>query len=230
MKNPFIILLLSVIILTNCNENFWGYNYDAPALINITHIHGNLVDKYSGEPIHPATITVNGQETKTDENGNYLMNYIIPEEIEPNQQEIGYVSIVAPDYLHYNSSFIILPVDNVINIELEYSVPTILNAVSHGDTTQAIIRDYQGIDDIRYTTVTFLEDTGYGVWIRKEFELNEMINIDMYTSYYEFVVDDSVNIMNLSRISDWFRITAKDKSDNIHRLDFTINPDSSLFF
>ena len=59
--------------------------------------------------------------------------------------------------------------------------------------------------------------------------MDKISDIDFNSAYYEFDVD-SVTIMNLTKISDWFRITARDKSDNVHRVDFTISPDSSLFF
>jgi hypothetical protein len=229
MKIKIFILTSIIIISTGCNENFWGYNYDAPALINVTRIQGNISDKFSGNPIQPATININGQETLTDEFGNFLLNYVIPDDIEPNQPEVGYLTIIALNYLPYSTTFIIYPIENTVNIELEYAPPIVLNAVSHGDTTQAIIKDYQSTNDINFVSVTFLEDTGSGVWIRKEFEMNKMNNIDINTAYYQFVVD-SVTIMNLSRISDWFRITARDKSENIHMVSFTIHPDSSLFF
>ena len=229
MKNQYIIIFILVMIVASCNENFWGYNYDAPPLAKLTRIQGNLIDKYSGNPVHPATVIVNGQETETDANGNYLMNYIIPDEIEPNQQEVGYLTIIAPDYIQYNSTFIIYPVHNNMDIELEYSPPIILDAVSHGDPTQAIIRDYQGTEDISFVSVTFLQDTGNGIPFRNEIEMNKVINLDMHTAYYQFRVD-SVHLLNVSQILDWFRITARDKSDNVHRFDSTINPDSSLLF
>ena len=141
MKNLFILIFILIVFIISCDDNLWDYNYEAPALVNVTRIQGSVIDKYSGKPIHPADIFINGQETSTDENGNYLLNYIIPDEIEPNEQEIGYLSIIAPDYLHYSSSFIILPVHNTVDFELEYSPPIILDAISHGDTTQAIVKD-----------------------------------------------------------------------------------------
>lgn len=230
MKNLIIVIFLILIVTYGCNENYWGYNYEAPPLVNVTRIQGNLSDKFSGDPIHPANVIVNGQETWADENGNFLLNYIIPDEVEPNQQEVGYMNIVAPDYLFYSTTFIIFPVENNLDIELEYAVPIVMDAVSHGDSTQAIIKDYQGIDDIRFVSVTFLEDTGAGIFIRKEFEMDKISRIDLNTAYYQFVVYDINHVINLSNISDWFRITARDKSDNVHRLDFTIEPDSSLLF
>jgi hypothetical protein len=227
MRNIALSIVLLLIFITSCDNNFWGYNYDAPALINITRIQGNLSDKFSDKPIHPANVIVNGQETWTDENGNYLLNYIIPDDVEPNQQEIGNLSIIAPDYLHFNTTFIIYPVENIINFKLEYAPPIIINAVSHGDTTQAIIKDYQGVEDINYVSVTFniyIDE----VWQRKEFNLMEMSHINNISVYYQFIAGE--HIVDLSNMSDWFRITAKDKSDNVHRMDFTINPDSTLFF
>jgi len=229
MKNSCILILLIFVLVTGCNENFWGYNYEAPPLVKLTRIQGNLSDKFSGKPIHPATVTINGQETKTDENGNYLLNYIIPDEIEQNEQEIGYLNIIAPDYLHYTSSFIILPVENTVNIELEYSVPTVINAVSHVDTTQAIVRDYQGTIDIVYVSVTFQRfNTEIGDWERKEYEMSKISNINEISAYYQYI-KKGISLNN-SILSDWFRITAVDNDDNTHQLDFTISPDSSLFF
>ena len=228
MKNAVLSILFIIIFIAGCDEKFLGYNYEAPALIKATRIQGNLSDKYSNKPIHPATININGQETMTDENGYYLLNYIVPDDIDPNQQEIGYISITAPDYLHYNSTLIIYPIENILNIELEYAPPIIISAISQGDTTQAIVKDYQGVEDINYVSVTFLEDTGFGIWVRKEFEMTKMSNIDINTAYYEFIAWEE--LINVSNISDWFRITARDKSDNVHRVDYIINPDSTLFF
>ena len=111
---------------------------------------------------------------------NYLLNYLIPDDVEPNQQEIGYLNIIAPDYTHHNATITIYPVENIVDIQLEFSPPTIIDAVSHGDTSQAIIRDYQGVDDIRYVSVMFLEYRS-GVWERREFQMSKASNINEIT-------------------------------------------------
>ena len=58
--------------------------------------------------------------------------------------------------------------------------------------------------------------------------MSKASNINELYAYYQFV--DIEGVINLSNLSDWFRITAKDKSDNVRRSHFTISPDSSLFF
>ena len=227
MKNPILLILLFLIV-TSCNENFWGYNYDSPPLKKITRIQGTISDKFSGKPIQPATINVNGQETMTDENGNYILNYVIPEDIEPNQQEIGYLSIVAWNYIPYNFTFYIYPVQNIVDCELEYAVPTILDAVCNGDTVQSIIREYQGLSTIDYVSVTFKVKDSLGVWERKEFNMDIKRVINDTLGCYEHRIWKS--IIKDSLRSDWYRITAKDVNGNVHRSDFTINLDDIMFY
>ena len=65
-----------------------------------------------------------------------------------------------------------------IIISYVYALPIIVNAASNGDTTQAIIKDYQGAQNIKYVTVTFKEKTNTGLYA--DIELF-MYKIKLYT-------------------------------------------------
>jgi hypothetical protein len=218
-------LLLTLLFFIACEENFWGYIYEAPALINTTRIKGTITDQFSGETVPAATISINDQKTMGDENGNFLLNYLLPEDAEPNKPEIGYVSVSAPQYLNYSRTLLIYPFENHMDIELEYAVPIVKNAASDGDTTQAIIVDYQGVEDIASVSVTFNKHISGNVE-RIEFDMVFKGYSDNITSHYQHTRRELDNY----EIGSWFRITAKDKNGNVHRADFTINPDDSLLF
>ena len=215
-------LLFPLLILIACEENFWGYNYNAPELINITRIKGKITNQFSGEPVAAATIIINGQKTMSVENGNYLLNYIVPEDAEPNKVEMGHISVSAPQYLPYTTTLPIYPFENIIDIEMEYADPIVKNAVSNGDITQAIITDYQGVEDINYVSVTYNLHIE-GVVVRAEYEMVYIDQSDDFTAFYQHIIIDP-------EMGNWFRITAKDKSGNTHRADFTINQHDSLLF
>jgi hypothetical protein len=205
-----------------CEENYWGYNYKAPVLVTITRIKGKILDHNRSRPVPAAIISVNGQKTMSDEDGNYLLNYIVPEDSEPNKLETGVISVSAPQYLPYNGTFQIFPFENIKDIELEYAVPVVNNAVSNGDTTQAIITDFQGVEDIEYVSVTYnLYESGEV--IRVEYDMDYKGTSDNFTAYYQHIIP-------IRDIGTWFRITAKDKEGNTHRADFTINPQDTMLF
>ena len=218
-------LLFTLLFFIACEENFWGYNYNAPALINTTRIEGTITDKFTGEPVPAAIISINDQKTMSDENGNFLLNYLLPEDGEPNNLETGYITVSAPQYLYYNGILLIYPIENHKDIELTYAVPIVKYAASNGDTTQAIVIDYQGVEDIDTVSVTFNQHIS-GIPVRVEFDMVYKGQSDNFTAYYQHIRRDQDDI----EIGNWFRITAKDKSGNVHRADFTINPDDSLLF
>ncbi len=217
--------LLTLLFFIACEENFWGYNYNAPALINTTRIKGTITDQFTAEPVPAATIGINDQMTMSDENGIFLLNYLLPEDAEPNKLETGYITVSAPQYMSYSGILLIYPIENHKDIELTYAVPIVKNAASDGDTTQAIIIDYQGVEDIDNVSVTF-NQLKLGVVVRIEFDMIFKGQSDDITAYFQHVRRDQDDI----EISSWFRITAKDKNGNAHRADFTINPDDSLLF
>jgi hypothetical protein len=231
-------LLLALLFFTACEENFWGYNYDAPALINTSRIKGTITNTFTGEPVSEAIISINDQVTMSDESGNYLLNYIIPDDAEPNKLETGYVSVSAPKYLDYNGSLIIYPFENYMDIELKYAAPIVKNAMSDGDTTQAIIIDYQGVEDIDSVSVTYhLSISGYVFQVK--FDMVYEGQSDNITAYFQHIRSDLEEfeigswwfMIGAADIwGSWFMITAKDKSGNTNQEEFTINPDDSMLF
>ena len=153
-------LLFSFLILLNC-DNFWGYNYDADPIPNSAPVSGKVTNLFTGEPVYDAKVQVGSQSTRTDENGEYLLQYLYKSDEDRNQPVS--ITVSATNYFSYSTFRIIYPQNNFFELTLEYAAPLISKAVlvdyyGDGETfvCQALVKDYQGIGEISSAIASFL--------------------------------------------------------------------------
>jgi len=155
----FTLALLSVFI--GC-EKYVGYSFESQPLANRTTIFGTVINYYTGEPVVSARVRVGIYEISTNIAGKFNVIYFTGKDEERDKPV--FFSITAPDFYPYQEDIIIYPVQNEINVELFYASPIInrhyigWHQSGSGETyyvVQAEIIDYQGIETIDSTLVTF---------------------------------------------------------------------------
>ena len=148
------ILLTSIFILLSCDyDRYFSYDTDAEELLKTTPVKGRIMHYYRNEPVSNALVQVGAQETLTDINGFYNIDYILTDNEERNKPV--QIQVSAHNFYSESLSTLIEPLGNTYNFSLKYAAPIINDAIRRFDPynkflliCQAVITDYQGWQDI----------------------------------------------------------------------------------
>lgn len=147
---------ISVLILCSCDfDKYVGYDADAQKLLTTSPVQGKITHYYTNDPVSSAFIKVGLQETLTDINGDYSINYVLTDDEERNKP--AHIHITAHNFYPESLTTIIEPLGNRHNFQLKYAAPIILKAarritileigkewIKYQVICQAIVLDYQG--------------------------------------------------------------------------------------
>ncbi len=134
--------------LNSCNEDkFLGFNYEAEQFIEIASISGEVRNIFTGDIVRNARIKIGSQVTFSNNEGKYQMEYTLTEDDRLNRA--APIEASAQDYHPFFSSRVIFPQPTEINISMVYGSPIIETTTFFGlNICQAIVMDYQGVNDI----------------------------------------------------------------------------------
>lgn len=224
--------VLSLLLLTGgCNsEKYLGYNYEAENYLEIASFYGKVSNGFTGEDVPFASIRIEEQGATADARGNYRFNYRLSNDARLGK-EVELV-ISAANYFPYVERKSVFPGAFELNISLEYAAP-IIEATGCYDMTfcQAIVFDYQGVNDIDTVTAHF-QYLGANNTVTYEFDvgLKRLRTVSANRAHYQAIVNPvSPQYGTLNR---WYTVTARDKSGYSHALQHKNdprNPDSLLF-
>ncbi|MEJ2545602.1 MAG: hypothetical protein P8Y99_16180, partial [Calditrichaceae bacterium] len=126
MKILFLIILIFAV--SYCDyDKYIGYDHTAQDLLTTALIEGTVTHFYTGEPVFNASIRIGNQETLSNINGYYSINYILTDN--ENRNKPVPIHISAPDYFPDSLITLIEPLGKEYNFQLKYAAPIILNAV-----------------------------------------------------------------------------------------------------
>ncbi len=161
-KIILILLLISPILFLLQCEKITGYNYDVKPLNNTVRVYGEVKNVFTDRAVEDALVQIGIQTTSTDIYGEYQVQYILGAAEDRNQPVP--VAISAPNYETLNTSFIIYPEPTRLDFQLVYAAPIIeQNSLllykgldgEPQEICQAIIVDYQGVNDIKEVKASF---------------------------------------------------------------------------
>lgn len=229
-------LLMIIFLFPGCDtEKYWGYKYDAEELTKQTKVFGKVTNLFTNEPVWRATVQINDQFTTTNLNGEYFLNYLLSKDDEFNKE--ARVIVSAQNYHSTTVSTLIFEDQLELNVQLEYGAPIIEATVNYQLTyCQAIIFDYQGVDDIDsvYGHFRYISDSSGFVAREIDTILTRKHIVSPNRAYYQVIVEPVISEGNDTlRLSPTHSITAIDKSDftslREHTNNILYNPDTLLF-
>ena len=214
MKIKFIkiLIIFAIFSLYNCDsDKYFGYENTGQDLLNSTIFKGRITHFYTSRPVTNAIINIGSQETSTDTNGFYMLKYIFSDDELRNKPVKIYVH--AADYYEDSLNVLVELVENEYNFQLKYAPPIILEAKRRfypptnmfqiNFICQAIVKDYQGWEDIDSVFAFFKTPTNQ---ISYQIPMNFIKYVDIYTAYYQLNYHGDINL------SVQYSIIAKDKS------------------
>jgi len=140
-----------VLFISGACDKYISYDYSAGSIGSRIEISGFVTNIFTGDVIKGAWIEFGQQRTYSDSTGQYHIEYILG--IDEQRDKPVLLTINAEDYLPFEKSFILYPVDTVINLRMEYGAPIIekIWIGSYNDLIifQSRIHDYQSVDNIR---------------------------------------------------------------------------------
>jgi len=157
MKPHFRLFLFVPLLLIylNCDsDNFTGYKYESQQLLDTLPLSGIVVNTSTNSPVRDATVSINSFETATDENGNYLILY--PYTLDDERDKPASIFVSAKKYFNFEVEKIIYPGETRLNFSLIYGAPIIESSWRYGNICEAIIFDYQGVDNITKVSGIFI--------------------------------------------------------------------------
>jgi hypothetical protein len=241
-KIILILLLISpTLFLPHC-EKITGYNYDVNPLNNTVRVYGEVINTFSGQAVEDALVQIGIQTTSTDIYGEYQVQYILGA-AEDRDQPVP-VAISATNYETLNTSFIIYPEPTRLDFQLVYAAPIIEQnslLLDRGldnepqEICQAIIVDYQGVNDIKEVNASFY-------YIRKDnpnsfyftYPLNLIETNGGTEGHYQAIVPQKYMYHQLewSLYTDRYELQAEDYEGHIHHIigkTSKVVPDPLLF-
>ena len=241
-KIILILLLISpTLFLPHC-EKITGYNYDVNPLNNTVRVYGEVINTFSGQAVEDALVQIGIQTTSTDIYGEYQVQYILGA-AEDRDQPVP-VAISATNYETLNTSFIIYPEPTRLDFQLVYAAPIIeQNSLllyrgldnEPQEICQAIIVDYQGVNDIKEVNASFY-------YIRKDnpnsfyftYPLNLIETNGGTEGHYQAIVPQKYMYHQLewSLYTDRYELQAEDYEGHIHHIigkTSKVVPDPLLF-
>jgi len=241
-KIILILLLISpTLFLPHC-EKITGYNYDVNPLNNTVRVYGEVINTFSGQAVEDALVQIGIQTTSTDIYGEYQVQYILGA-AEDRDQPVP-VAISATNYETLNTSFIIYPEPTRLDFQLVYAAPIIeQNSLllyrgldnEPQEICQAIIVDYQGVNDIKEVNASFY-------YIRKDnpnsfyftYPLNLIETNGGTEGHYQAIIPQKYMYHQLewSLYTDRYELQAEDYEGHIHHIigkTSKVVPDPLLF-
>jgi len=215
MKKLCIFLIL---ILYGCDfDKYLGYDNKAQELLNTAAVSGSITNFYTDDPVSNALVKVGQQETLTNSNGLYSLNYVLTDDEERNKPV--HIHISAHNYYPDSITTLIEPLDNMYNFQLRYAAPMIKDIVRQQyrffDICQAIVSDYQGWQDIDSVYALFYPLSGEQP---VKVPLALVYNDGQNTGYYQ-VTYEKETTMDLP-----YSVIAVDFDKYTDRLDKANNP------
>lgn len=227
----FTFAMLLLLALAGCDTGkFTGYNYGAGQFQQTADISGKVLNKFTGQGVAQATIQINNQRTVTDAAGNYRMLYVLT--ADDNLNRPAKIEISAENYLPTTTTSLIFPDSTMqLDFELAYGAPIIEAAVLPDlALCQAIVMDYQGIEDIESVSV-HLSYVDNGGTVRQEIDLPMAFHgsASNLRAYYQTEVETTMDNLTVFRL---FSVTATDRNgftDSLSHVNDPRNPDQPLF-
>jgi hypothetical protein len=234
-KLLILFVLFGMIILSGCDiDRYIGYRTKGQPLIEYATIHGVLINKFTDDPVYGAHIVFGGLETYSGSNGDY--QFIFPLTDNENRSKPVDVNIMVENYFPYHAQREVYPDLNEFNFTLTYAAPIIYDAARVADNkqfpfyyVQAVIRDYQGLGNIRKVTGIFPYAGKYEgkTEYRQQLTLLEADPLSSNTGHYQCQIPFEAPYKNIFYIEvvDW-----DGYSDKIqHAIDEMTSPEKFLF-
>jgi len=237
MQQKFLILfsLILLITLAGCDtDRYIGYQTKGQALIDYATINGKLVNKFTDEPVYGAHVIIEGLETYSGSNGDFKFIYPLSEDV--NRTKPVDINIMVENFFPFHVQRQIYPDLNEFNFSLTYAAPIIFDAAKVQDNKQfpfyyiqAVIRDYQGLGNIKKVTGIFPYAGKHNGQkeLRQDLTLLESDPLNANTGHYQCQIPFE------APYETYFYIEAVDRdgySDRIqHAVDEINSPDKFLF-
>ena len=219
-----IFYLLILIMYISCDtDRYLGYDIEGQELAETAIITGKITNLYDGMPVYQAKVKIGILETLTDHQGDYQIPYILSDDENRNKPVL--ISISKENYFQFKDSTLIVPAPMSLNFSLRYAAPMITAIARRTHPTnqfqvvcQAIIRDYQGVNNIDSVIAVF----SY---------LNESDKLNLYKSVMEFkgmlssIEAYYQTTVEVSNLTTYLWILAKDKDHYSDSLFHSIRPD-----
>lgn len=224
-------LLMIIFLLLSCDtEKYFSYNYDAREFSEIASFSGTVTNVFTGAKVPGAIIRIEDQNTVTDMQGFYRLDYVLSADAKLSKQID--IEVVAFNYLPYTQTQSIFPGDFSLDVELEYGAPIIEETGCYDMTfCQAIVFDYQGANNIQTVSAHF-QYIGENNLVTHEFDI-ELAQIRIVTperAHYLAIVDPSSPIYGT--LSRSYTVTAMDQEGFSHTIlhkNDEKNPDPLIF-
>ena len=228
--------LIFIFFLIACDlDKFTGSDFSSQEVIKTAKIHGNIFEYYSGKAVSSAFIRVGRQETMSNINGNYLINYLISESEQRNKPVK--VEVFKTDYYPNEMEIILSPLENNFNFSLKYAAPIIKKSVRVPCDSdrgikyvfQAIIMDYQGAGTIERVWARQLFTNFQGESDSVFIDLYRVRTVNANTSYYQNEVS---GIGDLDAIEMFYTVWVEDNEgycDDETRGCSPTEPDTLIF-
>lgn len=154
--------LPSIILFTLFNgcdlQKYTGYDHTAQELVETTQIYGYITNFYTGDSVYDARLRFGTQETLSDFNGSYALNYVMNDDEERNKPTP--ILISKENYYPYQKETVLLPTKNQLDFQIKYAAPIIVDTRRREADSllvcQAIIKDYQGIETLKSIKLTYV--------------------------------------------------------------------------
>lgn len=233
MQYIFTIAVIIILPLsTGCDyEKFIGYDNEGQEILETTRVHGRIIHYFTHKPVNYARIQIGGQETLTNVNGEYALNYLLSEDEKRNKPTS--IKISAENYFPVEFEEVLSPVENEFNYRLKYAAPIVEKAIRRPNPVnrnemvcQAIVTDYQGLENIEQVTAYYPLQYYDGTKDTLESIMQNVRLVGPYTFYFQS------KVMNQTGFDLAYWITAGDKDGFSHTLAQANNPfqeDTLLF-
>lgn len=204
-------LFFSAFIFTRCeSDKYLGYNYSAEKLDNRVTVTGQVQDFFTGLPVANATVNFGGVITSTLADGSYRLIY--PLQADESFGRAVPATFRRDKYFPLQSSLVIYPLDNILDVRLIYAAPIIRSSTFQDSICTATVFDYQGAGDIDSVFASFTYvDTDSDYTFIHTYPMQLLNLIDDNTGLFHAVVKDSLNNGQLDRHR--YGIFAIDKSN-----------------
>ncbi len=228
-----IIAVVSILpLLTGCDyEKFIGYDNEGQELLETTRVYGRIIHYYTHKPVNYARVQVGGQETLTNVNGEYALNYLLSDDERRNKSTP--IKISAANYFPVEFEEVLSPVENEFSYRLKYAAPIVEKAIRRTNPVnrnelvcQAVVTDYQGPDNLEQVAAYYPLQYYDGSKDTLETIMNMVGIKGPYTFYYQS------KVMNQTGFDLAYRVIAVDKDEFSHTLARANNPfreDTLLF-
>jgi hypothetical protein len=229
---PCLYLSGLLFVLLSCDsDRYLGYNFSTETLTKSMLVTGRVTDTFTGNAVAGAIITVEDQQSATNQQGFFELRYIF--NADADQGRPVPISIRAENYLAYETSMEIFPGTMELNIALDYGAPIIVDQaiVVGASVCQALIKDHQGQQNLTAVTVRLHYREAQNGNIYKTVDLEMVYRGDHAPNMYRY----QANIPNdypVTQFGDLITVTAVDAdgfSDQVLHNSSPRTPDILLF-